>query len=98
MAARAKKTNRSKRVDSVRASRDGHQLHEAWVARRALGLFLPRVDLYGIEKEFLSKHGAEAVARKVTYSINSNRPFASELLEAFRSASTGTSRRLVRIE
>ena len=35
MAARAKKTNRSKRIDSVRASRDGHQFHEAWVARRA---------------------------------------------------------------
>ena len=32
MAARAKKTNRSKRVDSVRASRDGHQFHEASVA------------------------------------------------------------------
>ena len=160
MAARAKKTNRSKRVDSVRASRDGHQFHEAWVARRALGLLLPRFDLYGIaveglseedeegapaaaveiadatfyygngtslescerievaqfkysisradtplrmadlrktlakfaatEKEFLLKHGAEAVTRKVTYSINSNRPFAAELLEAFRSASTGT--------
>ena len=38
MAARAKKVNRSKRVDSVRASRDGHQFHEAWVARHALGL------------------------------------------------------------
>ena len=159
MAARAKTTNRSKRVDSVRASRDGHQFHEAWVARRALGLLLPRFDLCGIaveglseedeegapaasveiadatfyygkgtsfescarieiaqfkysiskagtplriadlrktlvkfaatEKELLSKHGAEAVARKVTYSINTNRPFASEMLEAFRSASTG---------
>lgn len=159
MAARAKKTNRSKRVDSVRASRDGHQFHEAWVARRALGLLLPRFDLCGIaveglsegdeegapaasveiadatfyygkgtsfescarieiaqfkysiskagtplriadlrktlvkfaatEKELLSKHGAEAVARKVTYSINSNRPFALDLFEAFSSASTG---------
>lgn len=158
MPARAKKTNKSKRVDSVRASKDGHQFHEAWVARRALGLLLPRFDLYGIaveglseedeegapasaveiadatfyygngtsfescarlevaqfkysvanadtplriadlrktlakfaatEKGLLSKHGAEAVARKVTYSINSNRPFASEVLEAFRSAST----------
>jgi hypothetical protein len=159
VAAHAKQTNRSKRVDSVRASRDGHQFHEAWVARRALGLLLPRFYLYGIaveglseedeegapaaaveiadatfyygngtsfessarievaqfkysiskagtplriadlrktfikfvatEKELLSTHGAEAVARTVTYSINSNRPFASEMLEAFRSAATG---------
>jgi len=159
VAARTNKTNRSKRVDTVRASRDGHQFHEAWVARRALGLLLPHFDLCGIaveglseedeegapdaaveiadatfyygngtsfefcarvevaqfkysiskagtplriadlrktlvkfaatEKELISKHGAEAVARKVTYSINTNRPFASEMLEAFRLASTG---------
>jgi hypothetical protein len=165
VAPRVKKTNRPKRVDSVRASKDGHQFHEAWVARRALGLLLPRFDLYGIaveglfeedeegasaaaveiadatfyygngksfescarmevaqfkysigkadtplriadlrktlakfaatEKEFLAKHGAEAVAQKVTYSINSNRPFASELLESFRSASTGMPAALV---
>jgi NACHT domain len=159
VAARAKKVNRSKRVDSVRASRDGHQFHGAWVARRALGLLLPRFDLYAIaveglseedeqgfsdavveiadatfyhgkgasfesstrlevaqfkysiskaatplriadlrktlvkfaatEKDFVSKHGAETVARKITYSINTNRPFASETLEAFRAPSTG---------
>lgn len=159
MAARAKKTNRSNKIDSVRASRDGHQFHEAWVARRALGLLLPRFDLYGIaveglseedeegtsaaaveiadatfyygngasfessarieiaqfkysisksstplriadlrktlvkfaasEKEVVSKHGAEAVARKIMYSINSNRPFAADMLDAFRAASTG---------
>jgi hypothetical protein len=85
VAACVKKTDRSKRVDSVRASKDGHQFHEAWVARRALGLLLLRFDLYGI----VSKHGAETVGRKITYSINSNRPFASEVLEAFRAASTG---------
>lgn len=60
MAARAKTTNRSKRVDSVRASRDGHQFHEAWVARRALGLLLPRFDLYGIAVEGLSEEDEEA--------------------------------------
>jgi hypothetical protein len=47
VAVRAKKTNRSKRVDSVRASRDGHQFHEAWVARRALGLLLHAKWFYG---------------------------------------------------
>lgn len=159
MAARAKKANRSKRVDSVRASRDGHQFHEAWVARCALGLLLPRFDLHAIaveglseedeegapdavveiadatsyygsgasfetctrmevaqfkysiskadtplrladlrktlakfaatEKAFVSKHGGDAAARKITYSINSNRPFATDMLEALRAASTG---------
>jgi hypothetical protein len=34
VAARAKKMNRSKRIDGVPASRDGHQFHEARVARR----------------------------------------------------------------
>ena len=159
VAVRAKKPNRSKRVDSVRASRDGHQFHEAWVARCALGLLLPRFDLRAIaveglseedelgapaavveiadatyyygngasfetctrmevaqfkysisnadtplrmadvrktlakfaatENEFVSKHGGDAVALKITYSINSNRPFAADMLEAFRAASTG---------
>src|SRR5438552_16630840 len=56
---RAKKANRSKRVDSVRASRDGHQFHEAWVARRALGLLLPRFDLSGIAVEGLSEEYEE---------------------------------------
>jgi hypothetical protein len=68
VAARAKKTNRSKRVDSVRASRDGHQFHEAWVARRALGLLLPRFDLYGIAVEGLSEEeeeGAPAAAVEI---------------------------------
>ncbi|WP_316187974.1 MULTISPECIES: hypothetical protein [unclassified Bradyrhizobium] len=41
-------------VDIVRASRDGHQFHEAWVARRALGLLLPKDDLCGIAVEGLS--------------------------------------------
>ena len=64
----AKKTNPSKRVDNVRASRDGHQFHEAWVARRALGLLLPRFDLYGIAVEGLSEEdeeGAPAAAVEI---------------------------------
>ena len=55
MASRTKKANRSRRVDSVRASRDGHQFHEAWVARCALGLLLPRFDLRAIAVEGLSE-------------------------------------------
>jgi hypothetical protein len=41
-------------IDKVRASRDGHQYHEAWLARRALGLLLPRDQLCGIAVEGLS--------------------------------------------
>lgn len=40
-----------KAFDSVRASRDGHEFHEAWVARKCLGLLLPRDDLVGIAIE-----------------------------------------------
>lgn len=38
-------------VDTVRASRDGHEFHEAWVARKCLGLLLPRDGLVGIAVE-----------------------------------------------
>ncbi|NTG32638.1 hypothetical protein G6K91_00020 [Agrobacterium rhizogenes] len=41
-------------IDTVRASRDGHQYHEAWLARRSLGLLLPRDGLCGIAVEGLS--------------------------------------------
>lgn len=41
-------------VEKVRASRDGHQFHEAWTARRALELLLPRDGLVGIAVEGLS--------------------------------------------
>jgi hypothetical protein len=40
-------------IDVVRASRDGHQYHEAWMARRALGLLLARDGLRGIAVEGL---------------------------------------------
>jgi len=42
------------RVDSVRASRDGHEFHEAWVARKSLGLLLPRDSFVGIAIEGFS--------------------------------------------
>jgi hypothetical protein len=46
-------------IDTVRASRDGHQFHEAWVARRALGLLLPRDGLCAIAVEGLSEEDSE---------------------------------------
>lgn len=42
------------RVDSVRASRDGHEYHEAWVARKCLGLLLPHDGLVGVAIEGFS--------------------------------------------
>lgn len=43
-----------RKFDSVRASRDGHEFHEAWVARRCLGLLLPKDDLVGVAIEGLA--------------------------------------------
>jgi hypothetical protein len=39
------------RTDTVRPSRDGHEFHEAWAARQALGLLMPSEDLVGIAIE-----------------------------------------------
>jgi hypothetical protein len=55
-------------IDTVRASRDGHQFHEAWVARRALGLLLPKDGLCGIAVEGLSQDieaGADAAVVEI---------------------------------
>ena len=42
-------------IDPIGASKDGHQFHEAWLARRSLGLLLPRDGLCGIAVEGLSE-------------------------------------------
>lgn len=42
------------RIDSVRASRDGHEFHEAWVARKSLGLLLPQDGFVGVAIEGFS--------------------------------------------
>jgi hypothetical protein len=146
-------------IDIVRASKDGHQFHEAWLARCALALLLPRDTLYAIaveglaeadeedvseatveiadatfyfgsaasfeacarmemaqfkysiaacdkplrvadarktlvkfaaaEADFNGKHGAVTVSAKMTYSLNTNRPISTGMLEAFRAASKG---------
>ena len=41
-------------TDKVRASRDGHEFHEAWAARRALQLVMPTDGLVGIAVEGLA--------------------------------------------
>jgi len=41
-------------METVRASRDGHEFHEAWAARKALQLVMPTNELVGIAVEGLS--------------------------------------------
>ena len=41
-------------IEKVRASRDGHEFHEAWAARRALSLVFPKDGLNAIAVEGLS--------------------------------------------
>lgn len=43
-----------KKIDKVRASRDGHEFHEAWTARKSLQLLWPDTDLIAIAVEGLS--------------------------------------------
>src|SRR3972149_12036722 len=43
----------SQSVDKVRASRDGHEYHEAWAARKAMQLLFPLDGLVGIAVEGL---------------------------------------------
>lgn len=45
---------RKRPVDKVRASRDGHEFHETWVARKAMQLLRPDSDLAAIAVEGLS--------------------------------------------
>jgi hypothetical protein len=147
-------------VDTVRASRDGHQYHEAWMARRALGLLLARDELCAIaaeglsvedeeetsdaavevadaafyygqqpsfeqssrleiaqfkysvaradvplrffdarksvqkfastEKDFITKHGEQPTRQKLRYALITNRPIASDLVEALVHAARGS--------
>jgi hypothetical protein len=43
-----------RKIDKVRASRDGHEFHEAWAARKALQLVMPIDGLVGIAVEGLA--------------------------------------------
>lgn len=53
--------SKKRRIDKVRASRDGHEYHEAWTARKALQLLSPDSNLTAIAVEGPSpddQHGA----------------------------------------
>ena len=51
-------------VDTVRASRDGHEFHEAWVARKCLGLLLPGAELVGIAVEGFANEDQRGVSNE----------------------------------
>lgn len=51
-------------VDTVRASRDGHEFHEAWVARKCLGLLLPGSELVGIAVEGFANEDQRGVSKE----------------------------------
>lgn len=51
-------------IDAVRASRDGHEFHEAWVARKCLGLLLPGAELVGIAVEGFASEDQRGVSNE----------------------------------
>lgn len=53
---------RKQKIDKVRASRDGHEYHEAWTARKATQLLWPDSDLHAIAVEGLSPSDQAAAA------------------------------------
>ncbi|WP_256212332.1 NACHT domain-containing protein [Pseudomonas sp. NBRC 111118] len=60
------------KMDSVRASRDGHEFHEAWVARKCLGLLLPRDQFVGVAIEGFSpidQTGAEDAGNEIADAV-----------------------------
>ena len=52
----------SKHIDDVRASRDGHEFHEAWTARFAMRLLLPEDALVGIAVEGLETNDQKSAS------------------------------------
>lgn len=56
--------NSHSKFDSVRASRDGHEFHEAWVARKCLGLLFPKDDLVGVAIEGFAGDDEDKVPRE----------------------------------
>lgn len=59
-------TSRKRTVDKVRASRDGHEYHEAWTARLAMQLLWPDTELVGIAVEGISPSDQATAAPATT--------------------------------
>lgn len=77
--------------DSVRASRDGHEFHEAWVARKCLGLLLPRDDLVGIAIEGFGEEDQKLVTAEAN-------EIADAVLYFGRRATFSDARRIVVVQ
>ncbi|WP_230589651.1 ATP-binding protein [Pseudomonas chlororaphis] len=59
-------------LDSVRASRDGHEFHEAWVSRKSLGLLMPIDGFVGLAIEGFSpvdKGAAEDAGNEIADAV-----------------------------
>lgn len=59
-------TRDASRIDPVRASRDGHQFHEAWAARSALALLPPDTDLVALAMEGFSREDEDLHSQTAT--------------------------------
>ncbi|WP_161499728.1 NACHT domain-containing protein [Limnohabitans sp. TS-CS-82] len=51
-------------INTTSASRDGHEFHEAWVARKCLGLLLPGAELVGIAVEGFANEDQHGVSNE----------------------------------
>lgn len=78
-------------VDTVRASRDGHEFHEAWVARKCLGLLLPRDELVGIAVEGFANEDQSGVSSE-------GNEIADAVLYFGRSANLQDAKRVVTVQ
>lgn len=75
-------------MDKVRASRDGHEFHEAWAARKALQLVMPTDELVGIAVEGLSPSDQKTASAKTVeiadlvlyYGVKPEFKFASSIV------------------
>lgn len=85
------KTGTRPAVDTVRASRDGHEFHEAWVARKCLGLLLPRDELVGIAVEGFANEDQRGVS-------NEGNEIADAVLYFGRSANLQLAKRAVVVQ
>ena len=52
------------KLDTVRASRDGHEFHEAWAARKALQLVMPQDNFVAIAVEGLSPRDQQFTSKE----------------------------------
>lgn len=78
-------------VDTVRASRDGHEFHEAWVARKCLSLLLPRDELVGIAVEGFANEDQSGVSSE-------GNEIADAVLYFGRSANLQHAKRVVAVQ